>query len=56
MQSTHLARIERERHENEMAGMEHGDLNFETSAATAERGWQFDTIKELLTAHTPGTS
>ena len=56
MQSTHLARIERERHENEMAGIEHDDLDLGTSAVTAERVQQFSVIRELLTANTLGTS
>ena len=47
----HLARIERERHDNELAAIEDDDLDFETPAATAERARQFDTIKELLTAN-----
>ena len=52
----HLARIERERHDNELAAIEDDDLDFETPAATAERARQFDTIKELLTATALGTS
>ena len=53
---SHLARIERERHDNELAAIEDDDLDFETPAATAERARQFDTIKELLTATALGTS
>ena len=51
---THLARIERERHEHDMAAMEDDEPDFENPVA--ERLQQFDTIKELLTANMLGTS
>ena len=56
MQSTHLARIERERHENEMAVIEDDDLDFEHPVGDTERARQFDVVKDLLTATAPGTS
>ena len=51
-----LARIERERRENDLAAMEDDEAPFENPAATLERTRQFDLIKELLTANTLGTS
>ena len=52
----HLARIERDRRENDLAAMEDDEPAFESSAAPLERARQFDFIKELLTANTLGTS
>ena len=52
----HLARIERERRENDLAAMEDDDAPFENPAAALERTRQFDPIKELLTANMLGTS
>ena len=52
----HLARIERERRENDLAAMEDDEALFENPAAALERTRQFDLIKELLTANTLGTS
>ena len=52
----HLARIERERRENELAAMEDDEAPFKNPAAALERTRQFDLIKELLTANTLGTS
>ena len=52
----HLARIERERRENDLAAMEDDEEPFENPAAALERTRQFDLIKELLTANTLGTS
>ena len=53
---THLARIERERHQTDLAVIEDDDLDFEDPAAVAERARQFAVIKELLTAPALGTS
>ena len=53
---THLARIERERHDNELAVIEDDDLDFEHPTAAAERARQFDVVKDLLTATALGTS
>ena len=50
----HLARIERERRENDLAAMEDDDAPFENPAAALERTRQFDPIKELLTANMLG--
>ena len=50
----HLARIKHERHELDTAAMEDDEPDFENPVA--ERLQQFDTIKELLTANTLGTS
>ena len=52
----HLARIERERRENDLAAMEDDEAPLKNPAATLERTRQFDLIKELLTANTLGTS
>ena len=52
----HLARIERERNENDLAAMEDDEVPFENPAAVLERTRQFDPIKELLTANMLGTS
>ena len=52
----HLARIERERRENDLAAMEDDDAPFENPAAALERTRQFDPIKELLTSNMLGTS
>ena len=52
----HLARIEHERHELDMAAMEDDEPPFENPAAALKRTRQFDLIKELLTANTLGTS
>ena len=52
----HLARIERERRENDLAAMEDDEPPFENPAAALKRAQQFDVIKELLTANTLGTS
>ena len=52
----HLARIEHERHELDMAAMEDDEPPFENPAAALERTRQFDLIRELLTANTLGTS
>ena len=52
----HLARIKRERHENDLAAMEDDEAPFENPAAALERTRQFDLIKELLTANMLGTS
>ena len=52
----HLARIEHERHELDMAAMEDDEPPFENPAAALKRAQQFDVIKELLTANTLGTS
>ena len=52
----HLARIERERRENDLAAMEDDEVPFENPAAALERTRQFDLIKELLTANMLGTS
>ena len=52
----HLARIEHERHERDMAAMEDDEPPFENPAAALERTRQFDLIKELLTANMLGTS
>ena len=52
----HLARIERERRENDLAAMKDADAPFENPAAALERTRQFDPIKELLTANMFGTS
>ena len=52
----HLARIEREHRGSALAVIEDDDLDFEHPTAAAERARQFDTIKELLTANTLGTS
>ena len=53
---THLARLERDRHETDLAAIEDDEAVFENPATTAERTRQFDVIKELLTAPTLGTS
>ena len=52
----HLARIERERHESDLAAVEDGGLDFEDPEAVAERARQFDLIKGLLTVTQLGTS
>ena len=52
----HLARIERERRENDLAAMEDDEAPLKNPAAALERTRQFDLIKELLTANTLGTS
>ena len=52
----HLARIERERRENDLAAIEDDEPPFENPAAALERARQFDVIKELLTANSLGTS
>ena len=52
----HLARIERERRENDLAAMEDDEAPFENPAAALERTRQFGLIKELLTANMLGTS
>ena len=52
----HLARIERECREHDLAAMEDDEAPFENPAAALERTRQFDLIKELLTANTLGTS
>ena len=52
----HLARIERERRENDLAAIEDDELPFENPGAALERARQFNVIKELLTANTLGTS
>ena len=52
----HLARIERERNENDLAAMEDDEAPFENPAAALERTRQFGLIKELLTANMLGTS
>ena len=52
----HLARIERERHETDLAVIEDDDLDFEDPAEVAERARQFAVIKDLLTAPALGTS
>ncbi len=46
---SHLTRIERERHENDLAALEDDEPVFENSAAAAKRVKQFDAINELLT-------
>ncbi len=53
---SHLARIERERHETDLAAVEDGGLDFEGLEAVAERARQFDLIKDLLTVTQLGTS
>ena len=45
----HLARIECERHESDLAAVEEDGLDFEDPEAVAERARQFDLIKDLLT-------
>ena len=52
----HLARIERERHEHDLAAVEDDEAPLENPAAALERTRQFDLIKELLTANSLGTS
>ena len=56
MQSTHLARIEREHRESALAVIEDDDLDFEFPTAAAELVQKFSVIKELLTATALGTS
>ena len=46
----HLARIERERRENDLADMEDDEAPFENPAAALERTRQFDLIRKLLAA------
>ena len=52
----HLARIERERRENDLADMEDDEAPFENPESALERTRQFDLIRELLAANTLGTS
>ncbi len=52
----HLSRIERERHENDLATVEDHGLDFDDPDAVAERARQFDLVKELLTVTQLGTS
>ena len=52
----HLARIERKRHENDLAAVEDDGLDFESPEAVAERARQFNLIKDLLTVTQLGTS
>ena len=51
-----LARIERERRENDLTAIEEDEPAFENPAAALKRAQQFDVIKELLIANTLGTS
>jgi hypothetical protein len=53
---THIARVERELHDNSAPVAEDDDLLQESPATAAERARQFATIKELLTATELGTS
>jgi len=55
---THLERLEREETENdaETRDSDEYEVRDESPAGTAERVRQFDTIKDLLTADTLGTS
>jgi hypothetical protein len=53
---THIARVEREQHENGVDAMEDDELISESPATAAERARQFATIKELLTVTELGTS
>ena len=52
----HLSRIERERHENDLATVEDHGLDFDDPDTVAERARQFDLVKELLTVTQLGTS
>ena len=52
----HLARIKRERRENDLAAMEDDEAPFENPTAALKRAQQFDVIKELLAANMLGTS
>ena len=52
----HLARIERKRHENDLAAVEGDRPDFESPKAVAERARQFNLIKDLLTVMQLGTS
>ena len=45
--ATHLARIERERREAVVTDVEADELDFEAPATLAERGQQFELVKEL---------
>ena len=51
----HLARIERECRENDLANMEDDEAPFENPASALERTRQFDLIRKLLAANTLGT-
>jgi hypothetical protein len=53
---THIARVERELHENDTAEVEDNDPLQESPATIAKRAGQFATIKDLLTATELGTS
>jgi hypothetical protein len=53
---THIARVEREQHENGVDATEDDELISESPATAAERARQFATIKELLTVTELGTS
>jgi hypothetical protein len=52
----HIARVEREQHENDVDATEDDEPISENPATAAERARQFATIKELLTAAELGTS
>ena len=53
---THIARVERELHENNAAPADDDDLLQESPTTIAKRAGQFATIKELLTVTELGTS
>ena len=52
----HLARLERQRLEFELADMEDEEPEFGDPRAATERARQFDLVKELRTAPALGTS